>query len=1227
MRLTISRRLRPVRLSLAGATAGAMAVVTSPVSAQVDVNRPLPNVLLLVDSSGSMEFQADGNPLAAAECEATAGPGSLGSQTTPNPPEMSRWGTLLEVLTGKFQDVGCYRYERSSADYRNEFGLDGLDPYDASYIVTHHHRYLSNGCMATPGNFDTNDVFSWQPDYIQFRPWDNPSGSCAPGTFQQNIDGLLDTYRDRVRFGLFTFDPHVDAGNGLAGSANLNAATGLDGMWSYFPNWRTSAAAAAAGHPPDCAAQTHEVGARSPAAPPWEGRMVAFGDPEADIAAIRTTNERIQNVLLAMRPYGATPVAGMLADAEHFFTNDTDPDPLDPMVGFAPPGDDFIQDGCRESFMILLTDGEPNLELRPFCEQTGSVNGICPYDDPEVIVERLATNPIPIKTFVVGFGVANDGAFDCNAMSIPADINAGGLCDTPATAQVRACCELQRIAYAGGTGEQAFFAADGVALRAAISNVLDSIASDTTSRTIPVFASATGVITGPNAEAVGYEFNTSFTPEPGELWQGEIERKRYRCETPMSVLEPVLQDVEESRGDDFAANLQTATAIDRDIITVYGDLDGTDIHSDWSIRPNVGVNDGLGTYGGTTEIKAVGATVADVTSAPAAMGMVPMPTECSNQDLDASGAGNCAGRVMNWFLGEDNGGDLPVRKTKLGAIYHSTPVLVDAPRAAVRDEAYDKFAADFATRPLMLYTATVDGQLHAFKVATNDPSDPERVDTLSNNELWTFIPPAVMPRLLSQYPGSQQILVDGRPAVRDLPFERTVGQAAAAGTTGGAEYRTVLVAGGFLGGGYYYALDVTDPTSPEFLWQLSKDDTGADLFGEFSGNPAITSVVLQDGGGVREVAVAILPGGSGELASTSCAAPSREDTNFTHIDSGFPPRANVNCWNPGPARSLTVVKLETGEVIRSFRGDVALDGPASLDTTRITDVAFDAPMVGTPVPYPFNTGQVSNRAYVGDADGTLWRLDMSNPDATQWRVDIAFDAYIDGVDDPKDGQPIATTPTLSVDEQGNAVILFSTGDQESFDSTALKGRVYSLTELPVPAGGRPFTIDVNWVLSQANSDFQPGEKVTGPISLFDGVAFFSTFTPPPAGESCDLGTGRVWGVDYRQPDTALIGPPPLPRFPDTPSTFKYFEDLGTNVTPFGIAVTAEPPCLETSTTNDDFVGQRRQVTTSIPPTYKLRFQTGTTGTQETGSVTNVGEVLLPTPRTQTYIDSWASVVE
>ena len=86
----------------------------------------------------------------------------------------------------------------------------------------------------------------------------------------------------------------------------------------------------------------------------------------------------------------------------------------------------------------------------------------------------------------------------------------------------------------------------------------------------------------------------------------------------------------------------------------------------------------------------------------------------------------------------------------LGDIYHATPRVVNAPTEATRDDTYQSFSTAYATRPLMLYTSSNDGFLHAFKVASNLKDDPEKIDKRQNNELWAFVPPEVLPRIASE---------------------------------------------------------------------------------------------------------------------------------------------------------------------------------------------------------------------------------------------------------------------------------------------------------------------------------------------------------------------------------------------------------------------------------------------------------------------------------------------
>ena len=1193
--------------------------------AQLDVNQPLPNLLLLLDTSGSMTYMADG---------------TLPNVCTPDQPsDVNRWGNVNEILTGSIVNRGCVKQDRSDPAFADEFKILGNYPYDVDYYLPYY-RYTSNGCMAGPGNLPAS-VFVWSNKPVEYRMWNDASSICGsnqnPTQYQQAKDGLLDVYRDRVRFSLMMFDSHPSPLVGFQGMAT-RADEGFEGLWSYYPGWESGAASTKYGNPPDCTAQVMEVGARNFAAPPWEGRMVPFGPSQAPLSDIRFYNDRIQLHINMLRPYGATPLAGMFEDVWTYFHVDMSEHP-DPQIKepFAPAGDPLFQGGCRKSYVLLLSDGEPNLDLRPHCE---SGNGVCPFKEPWEYAHDLKNPPNPnqeVLTFVVGFGLSAGNGFDCTSLQMPQDLAPGGTCDG-ATGSLHACCTLSRIAYEGGT-DQAFFADDPTSLKAALAAVLDKVAGETTSRTLPVIASGSSV-QGSGAEAISYEFNTSFTPDPGSLWSGNLERRRWKC-NQQNV--PELQDLEDTKGDLFHANLDNNSDPPnpnpiRTFMTVVPAAFGNQGPKPTaSIRPLLTQDDGLGIYQPASIPKGTLGVVANaMQSEPRAMGIssTPLPQVCSSPELGAASAGDCAYRMMTWNLGGTIGAGYAQRNHNLGAIYHATPAVVDRPAAYIRDPAYERFASLQATRPLVLYTATVDGQLHAFKVGSNDPQDLDKVNSLGNNELWSFIPPYVLPGIMSQFPSTSQILLDGRPVVKDIPFSRNLAQATAGGTASGADWRTVLVAGGYLGGGFYYALDVTDPYDPQFLWQLSSDTAGSSLFGTTSGHPAITTVAILENGAVTETAVAILPGGYDTPTGNASCSQSRLSNVYQHIQGSYTPRPKVRCWTGKAARSVTVVRLSDGKILRTFRR-AANDGPNSVNPGLVTIAPIDSPIINA-VPFPSDTGQVSNRAYLGDLDGTLWRLDLSNPDPLQWKIHLAFDAYSYGTDDQKVSQPIAVTPTISVDGKGDTVIVLATGDQEDFSSIDVRLRVWSLTETPKAVGTVPFTMKPNWVLgepSSANGALLQGEKVMGPIAIFDGVAYFSTFTPPTVSGTCDIGSGRIWAVDFIEPRANTVGPLPEPRFPDGNNGFKYHPDgtdspdLAGNPTIFGVAVTAEPSCTDTSQATDDYVGKHATLSQSSPPAFKLRFHTGAEGGQDTDANVHTGDLAVPQPRAQGYIDSWASVVE
>jgi type IV pilus assembly protein PilY1 len=1332
--------------------------------AQSDVHPRLPNVLLLVDNSGSMEYLIPPDPsdptgvklmLPGNSNSAAAGSACTGVQGATS--MMNRWATLVTVLTGTIpqSSFSCEKVDRSGSSFTTEYAYQAAgNPYDYRYFLPFH-RIYSNGCTTGPGSVPANWDW-WQWPATPFTYHTSTGQGCTWSG--QRADGLLDTFAGRIRFGMMSFDTFPDPGSGAVPGQGIGSAgrtdptTAAQGMWSYYHDWISGYSGGpvagmkpASGFPAGCTTpQFYEVGARNQAAPPWEGRLIPFGDPTSD-ANVPTTNDHIQSQLLAMRPYGATPLAGMLDDANEFLYSD---DTSDPTTGhtFGPKDDLFWQGGCRKTYVIVLSDGEPNLDLLgpPDPPKTASpaaaalphpaqcdrtVTGSCPYLPADETAQKMAsTGPVNqrVLTYVIGFAVSNPAALDqlatppnpktCDNLNVLTD------CVNP-PAGLKACCALQKIAYYGGTGH-AYFADNPTALKQQLSLVLSQISAGSTARTWPVYTPAGDQNTQGNnlpQPAAGYQFNASFNvvtgvagahapPTGGALWSGNLSRQRYACVSGVST----PQAVAPSLGDDFAANLNLADATrPRKFLTVIGKNVGAHTHgrdhghgvdnnsavlSDWTIRPNIPADDGYGTYKpdpmAPTTLSSATAFPGAMASYPGAFGITDNMHECTDS-FATTLAGACTEYLVNWEIGGSNTLSSPAiplsrdplssscpigtKCSKLGAIYHSTPAVVGPPHEFLSDESYVAYAntPKFAKQPLMLYTATVDGQLHAFKVAANEanPADQVVTDQPLNNELWSFIPPSVLPYFIDNY-NNQAILLDGAPVIADVPGQLTaltsppvLSRTANASSVG---WRRVLLAGGGQAGGFYYALDITDPAAPQFLWQLSTDGLGNPLFGSKVPTPAIANVSIDLGGTRTTVPVAILAGGAGPRASLCTnpatsgvldptqSAASANDTgnpnNPSTIGNNFTAQATaLGCWDRAmnssrsSANSLMIVRLDTGAVIKHFIGDHYTGGPApesggdpnGLDDSskknngfNNVDIApFPAPLTGIPVAYPGQTGEIADRIYVGDADGVLWRVDVSDPNLANWKVSMAWDAYMISGDTGAIREGVQLAPVVSRDAIGNTVVLFSTGDQDTYSAQPTHTRVWSVTETPA----LPHKVSQNWWIDFPAND----RRMTGPMTLFNSVAYFATFTPmPPGGNVCADGYGSVWAVDYRRPDKNNL-PYPLPAFLGAPATTScpgngtasVCQDGAAGTIIYGVSVAQTPSCDPAGITSPYFASGGG---------YQVMWQTGAgSGLTAGGRVSNMtgglaagnakgngGQTMtVQTPGQGTRIESWASIVE
>jgi type IV pilus assembly protein PilY1 len=1345
------------------AAAAFLLLVTAPAgkaaAQQLDVNPPKPNVLLLVDNSGSMERMIDGSlpeDNAANACDVTScNVGPLGTTCTwaASPPASpNRWNILLNTLVGSatngFHCIAMPRNAGGSSVFAQEYEIGNTLPYDNGYYLPYHRAIAKDTtsnvaltpCTFAPGSLpgaaagagvgpngygSGGSADTFPANAIVNRPYGQVTVNQTAGhqmtcQYSQNQDGILVGYQDIARFALMTFDQDQSAGTGVSAGAPYSVLPNpFDGMWSYFPNWGGGGAAApASGNPVGCSSPSaFEVGARNSAAPPWEGRLVPFSASSDATIARETQNQQLRSVLSATRPYGGTPIAGIFSDAQTYLW--TDPSgPGDPTNG-----DPYIASGCRKQFIILLTDGAPNQDLRPSCGSQNNPSAPCPYNMPETTAATLLTGGgghQPVETFVVGFAVSS-GTDQGGTLVKCSQLNPTGAdCISP-TATLAPCCELQKIAVAGQpptNNPHAYFVDTAQDLSAALSDIFGSISGQTT-RTLPAFSPVTsniGYTTGsttPNQSTYYASFDpgspvptTTTLASTAVPWTGDIDRKRYLCSSAS------LQGPTPALGDDFAQDL--AQAATRHFITF---VPPTPIDTTATIRPYAAtaVADGIGNYGfsGGQQVSDTASGIISVLTPPA-LGLTSGANSCQYTSSLGTGAAylsdtQCMTMLLDFTMGQTFSGgpaDFPFVSRAgtladgdalaFGGLYHATPTVVGPPGSLLHDDSYDLFRTSSMTttpgfapsgtaaRDTIVYAATTDGLLHAFWA--DEP-------VLANNEEWALMPPAVMTQLLSGYPGANQFLLDGTPIVKDVIFDRQQGQTLSPSSTN--PWRSTLVAGFGPSQLGYYAVDVTnpkyqqtagivtessatDPSGPIFLWQLTKmPATNMPLFGHHGATPAITQVAINGSGGIHEVGVAILPGGwdSAAVAPAGSNVGCERDSHHRGLPDWsvtggtFVYRKAVRCWGSTgnyadavTGRSVSVVRLDTGEVLATFmrKYDATQYHPndtlLKANPSRIIDTALDSPMTGTPAVYPTQTGADALKFFIGDMDGTVWRFDISNPDPSQWSGRLYYDLYNSTADtqasgnDWSNGQPIALPLVTSLDRQGRVVLNAASGSQDTFDLTGPNFLV-SLTEtVQTASGSTDFHAAVNWYLGSQlpsgpgvtplpSSVWDVGERVSGPMVVFNNGLFFTTYSAGVTGNNvCTAGDARLWGMDYITPAPATTntsgagGNSPVGGLVLT-GTHPYVDlglTVGANVVVPGVSVQQTTACAQLTSGTDQYVPGATHATTSsyTGSSFALVAQAGkpsTSGGLGTGA--QGVSIALPSPSAPTVVDSWAAVTE
>lgn len=294
------------------------------------------------------------------------------------------------------------------------------------------------------------------------------------------------------------------------------------------------------------------------------------------------------------------------------------------------------------------------------------------------------------------------------------------------------------------------------------------------------------------------------------------------------------------------------------------------------------------------------------------------------------------------------------RQAVLGDIVDSTPKYIGRPTFSYTDPGYAEFKSTHDSRSGTVYVGGNDGMLHAFDGSTLE-------------ERWAYVPSMVIPNLWkladTAYSTKHTYYANGAPTISDV--------------WDGSTWRTILVAGLNGGGRGYYALDITNPTSPTMLWEFDASNgneitKGDPNLGFTYGNPVVTKN----------------PDGKWVVLVTSGYNNIPDDSPF-YDDEGvkFKPN-NPPQFTTGDGKGyLFVLDAVTGVKLAAISTEVGTQSAPS-GLARISAWA-DEPEVNNTATY----------VYGGDLLGNLWRFDIS--DNTVMKL-ASFGS----------SQPITTAPEL-----------------------------------------------------------------------------------------------------------------------------------------------------------------------------------------------------------------------
>jgi type IV pilus assembly protein PilY1 len=267
------------------------------------------------------------------------------------------------------------------------------------------------------------------------------------------------------------------------------------------------------------------------------------------------------------------------------------------------------------------------------------------------------------------------------------------------------------------------------------------------------------------------------------------------------------------------------------------------------------------------------------------------------------------------------------RSARMGAPLHTQPLIID----------YGSAAGE------VLYFSTNQGLLHAIDVA-----GPSSVgDTNGGSEFFAFMPFEMVGTLAAQradtMAGSHIYGLDG-------PLSSHIVDLNGNGKVDATGEKAYIFFGMRRGGTTYYAMDVTNPSTPRLAWKISAGQPGFERLGQTWSR--MTPATISDGGTPRSV---IIFAGGYDVAKQDIPNTARDPAGD---DVGM---------------GVYIVDAMTGALLNSF----GADDPA----TPTAEFMVDVPGMKYSMPADVrvedtNVNGIADRLYMVDLGAQIWRADI-----------------------------------------------------------------------------------------------------------------------------------------------------------------------------------------------------------------------------------------------------------